>query len=180
MKSFKFNIHVILLILFEVVVGILLLTNPEAFTRTVIILFGIILLTIGTIYLIRYLHEKENGCNNPVTLFITVVTLIAGAIFALFSSAIINLIAAIAVIYGVILVLSGIFKLHNYFLAKKAEIPVSTVGLASGIIAIILGLVIAVYPKEAAFSVWQVAGIMLIVEAVIDFFSIIQVVRRKD
>ena len=37
----------ILLILFEIAVGVLLLTNPEAFTNAVIIIFGAVCVVIG-------------------------------------------------------------------------------------------------------------------------------------
>lgn len=179
MELLKLNIQDILLILLEAAVGILLLTNPEAFTRTVIILFGLILLVIGLTYLIRYLREKKTEHNNPVILLIAIVTLIAGAVGVFFSNAIIGLITAIAIIYGVVLVISGVYKLHKFFLAQRKELPVSIASLISGIIAIILGLVIAIYPKDAALSVWQIAGIVLIVEALIDFFSIAQVAQKK-
>lgn len=180
MKSLKVNIPIILLILFEVAVGILLLVDPEGFTRMIIILFGIILLAIGITYLLRYLHGKKENINDLLSLTVAVVALAIGAICTFCSGAIIGLITAMAIIYGVILIISGIYKINNYFMIKKAQFPISAVSAASGVLAVILGVVIVVYPKNAAFSVWQLAGIVLIIEAVIDFLSIIQVVRVKQ
>ena len=180
MESFKLNIQDIFLILFEAAVGILLLINPESFIRTVIILLGLILLVIGITYLIRYLQDKKADKDNPVIMLIAVVTLIAGLVCIFFSGAIIGLITAIAIIFGVILVISGVYKLHNYYLTKKKGAPVSTASIVSGIIAAILGVVIIIYPKDAALSVWLVAGIVLIAEAVIDFLSIAQVAGKKN
>ena len=180
MKVLKVNISIIILILFEAAVGILLLVNPEAFTRMIIILFGIILLAIGVTYLIQYLLEKKEDINNPLFLLIAIVALTIGAVCSFCSGAIIGLITAIAIIYGVILIILGIYKLHNYHCTKKAGFPVSKISFISGAIAVILGIVITVYPKNAALSIWQLAGIMLIIEAVIDFISIIQMIRAKD
>ena len=180
MESFKLNIQDIFLVLFEAAVGILLLINPEAFTRTVIILLGLILIVIGITYLIRYMQDKKMDKDNPIIMLIAVVTLVAGIVCVFFSGAIIGLITAIAIIFGVILIISGVYKLHNYYLTKKKGAPVSTVSIVSGIVAAILGVVIIIYPKDAAFSVWQVAGIMLLIEAVIDFLSIVQVAGKKN
>ena len=179
MKTLKANVPTILLILFEITVGILLLVSPEAFTMAVIIFFGIIFLAIGIIYLLRYLREKKENIIDMLSMAVAIVALTIGAVCTFCSGAILNLILAIAIIYGVILVLSGIYKLQNYFLARKAGIPISTISAVSGGIAVLLGLVIMLYPKDVALSVWQVAGIMLILEAVIDLVSIVQIFRVK-
>ena len=76
MKStFKRHLPVILLILFEIAVGVLLLTNPEAFTTAVIIIFGAVCVVIGLIYFIKYLRarKREDGS----------VLMLIGAIFSI-------------------------------------------------------------------------------------------------
>ena len=177
MRIIKIYIPIILLIVFEVAVGILLLVNPEMFTRTVILLFGMILLLIGITCFIRYVLEKKQDIVDPLALLITVVTSAIGAICVFCSSAIIGFITAIAIIYGVILVISGIYKLYNFYLLKKAGLPMSKVSAASGVIAVVLGILIVVFPQNAVFSIWQMAGILLILEAFIDFLSIVKVIR---
>ena len=177
MKSLKTNFPIILLILFETAIGVLLLLNPEVFTRTVIILFGVVLLMIGVTYLVRYLREKKKEKGSVSTLIISVVSLIAGAVFAACSGLIVGFVTVIAVIYGVVLAVFGIYKLQNYFQSRKAKNPVSKVSMISGVVAVVVGAVIIIYPKEAAFSVWTITGIALLAEAVIDFLSVIQSVR---
>ncbi len=171
MKQFKASIPTLLLIAFEVSVGILLLVNPEAFTRTVIILFGIVLLVIGLTYLLRYLRVRKE--EDFASLGIAVASLVVGVVCTFFSGVILGLIAAIAVIYGMILLISGIYKLCAYFRGKKAQLPVSPISVASGVLAILLGMVLIIYPEGLALSVWQIAGIMLLVEAVLDIISVI-------
>lgn len=179
MKILKDNIQTILFIVFEAVVGILLLTNPEAFTRTVIILFGIVLFVIGVICLVRFLNDRKRPVNNPLALIISVISLVFGAVCMFFSGAIIGLITAIAIIYGVILLIAGVCKIQNYFQSKKSGLAVSKVSIISGIIAIVLGIIVAVYPKSAAFSVWIVAGIVLLVNAAVDILSLILTARNR-
>lgn len=175
MKYLKTNVPIILMILFEAAVGILLLVNPEGFTRTIIILFGVILLAIGLTYLMRYMSAKKEEINDPLSLVVAIVALAIGVICTFRSDLIFGLITAVAIIYGVILVIVGACKLHNYHSAKKIGAPVSAINVVSGLIAVILGIVITVYPKNAALSVWQIAGIILLLEAAVDFYAITQV-----
>ena len=177
MKSFKSNLQTILLVLFELAAGILLLCNPRAITRTIIILFGAVLLAIGVTFLVKYLTERNQGTVNVAFLIVSVVSLVIGAVCAFMSGFILGLFTAMAMIYGVILLLSGIFKLNNYFQAKKLGLPVSVVSLISGAMALIFGVAVVLYPGNAAFSVWYFAGIMLILEAVVDFISVIHAGR---
>ena len=177
MKALKNNLTTILMILFEVAVGILLLVDPKGFTAAVIILFGVTLLIVGAIFLFRFLGDRKEGNNNIPAIFVSVVSFIVGVVFTFFSGAIIGLITAIAVVYGVIIAVSGGYKLYNYFVFAKANIPVSKISIISSIFAIVLGFVIIIYPKEWALSVWQLAGILLIVEAVIDIMAMVQTIR---
>lgn len=180
MKILKANFRTILLILFEAAVGILLFVDPEAFTTAVIITFGIVMLILGVTNLVRYLREKKNEINNVPALITAVVSLALGVFCAFFSGVIISLIAAVAVIYGIILIVSGVYKLQSYFELKKADLPVSKANAVSGIIAVILGIVIAVYPKDAVFSVWMLTGIMMLAEAVIDIIAVILAAKIKN
>lgn len=180
MKSFKVNIPIILLIILEIAVGILLLVNPETFTQAVIVVFGIGLFAVGVIYLLQYFLEKKGDVkHNILPLIVGAVSLIVGAVCAICSGMILGLDQVIAVVYGVVLLVTGVYKLYNFFKAKKNGVPVSKVSIISGLIAIVLGIVIVIYPKDATFTVWQITGIVLIVEAVVDCLSIVQVLRSK-
>ena len=177
MKSLKSNLTTILMIAFEIAVGVLLLVDPEGFTTTVIIIFGATLLVIGAIFLFRYLGDRKEGNNNVLAIFISALSFIAGIVFTFFSGAIIGLITAIAVVYGIIIAVSGGYKLYVYFLFVKSDVPVSKISIISSIFAIVLGIVIIIYPKDWALTVWQLAGILLLVESAIDIASMVQTFR---
>ena len=53
MKLWKIYLPAILLILFELVVGILLFIDPVGFTSTVIVGFGVLLLAIAAVNFVR-------------------------------------------------------------------------------------------------------------------------------
>lgn len=181
MKTLKANFRTILLIVFEAAVGILLFVKPEAFTTTIIVTFGIVMLILGVINLVRFLRDRKDGISNAPAIITAVISLILGVFGTFFSGFIIGLIAAVAVIYGIILIVSGVYKLQSYFEVKKAGFPVSKVCVVSGVIAVILGIVVVVYPKDAVFSVWMLTGIMMFTEAVIDVIALLLAARsNKD
>jgi len=181
MKTLKINIPVILLILFEVAVGILLLVKPESFTAAVITCFGIILIAIGIVYLIRYLRDKKAvGAANPITLMLSILALIIGCICALLTNWVLGLFAVVAVIFGVILIICGVYKVKVLFDARKEALPVSFVSILSAILSVILGVIIVVNPFAAAKTVWRFVGLSLLTEAVIDFIAVTLSARGKQ
>ena len=89
----------------------------------------------------------------------------------------IGLIKAVAILYGVMLVISGIYKIYNYIQIRKLKLPVSAMNVVSGVLAAALGIVVILYPHTAVITVWQLTGILLIVEAVLDILTIGLAVR---
>ena len=58
MKSIVKNISTILLLLFEGILGIMLFRDPTSFTQKVIVIFGIVMLTLGVLDLLRAFRCK--------------------------------------------------------------------------------------------------------------------------
>ncbi len=170
MKNLRNNLPVILLTLFEFAVGVLLLVDPESFTKAVIIVFGAILVVVGAIYLIRVLRDKPEGRVKGVTIALSVLSLAAGIFCIVFPSLITGRFAE-AIIYGVILIVSCIYKAKSFADAKKAGSPLPAISLVSAIVSGLFGVVLLVNPFGDKLSIF--AGIALIAVAVIDFFSVI-------
>lgn len=177
MEKFKKIMPTILMILFELAVGVLLLIDAEAFTTVVFTVFGIILIVLGIVMLIRYLHDRKSDEASPLTLATAIFELIIGAVFAFGSSLIIGVIALTTLIYGIIMVISGIFKLSDYITLRTAHIPVSGFALLSAIVSVALGIVIVFNPFGTTIALWTCMGIVLIVQAVIDVISIMMAHR---
>ena len=200
MKSLRANLPMILLILFELAVGVLLLVEPLEFTRGVIICFGIILLAIGALYLVRFIIDKrredrgapafetEGGELIPVsaespdgetyrasrlTLFLSIVSIVLGFVCVFATDAIIGVFTVIASLYGLVLILSGVFKIKTYVDLRRAELPVPIVLIVSAVLSVVLGIVIIVISFFRTDYIFMLAGISLIVEAAIDFISVV-------
>ena len=173
MKNLRNNFPVILLTLFEFAVGVLLLINPEAFTKAVIIIFGAILVVIGGIYLARVLRDRSEGVSG-ITMTISLASLIVGILCIVFPSMIMSLFAFVAIIYGVILIVSGVYKAKSYTDAKSAGTPLPAITLISAILSVALGIVIVINPFGTVMrTLFTFAGIALIIEAGLDLTSVI-------
>lgn len=173
MEKFKRLLPTILMILFEVVIGILLLIDGERFTGVIFVIFGVLMLVLGLISLIRTLLAARGG--NVISSFALVMSIILitiGAFFTAASGSVIGVVGFIATIYGLILVISGVFKLADYLTLRAAGVG-SGFAIFSVIISIVLGILIAFNPFGTAQIFWTVLGIMLIASAVLDIISLI-------
>ena len=172
MKNIRNNIPVILLTLFEFAVGVLLLINPEAFTKAVLIIFGAILIVIGAIYLVRVLRDKTEGVSG-ITMTVALISLIVGILCIVFPSMIMSLFSVAAIIYGVMLIVSGVYKTKSYTDAKKAGSPLPVISLISAFLSVALGILIVLNPFGTVRALFTFAAIFLIIEAALDLVSVI-------
>ncbi len=173
MSKFKFFAPAVLVILFEIAVGLMLLIDPVGFTNSVVIILGILFLVLCVICLISFIRAKKNEESGTLSLIGAIVLLIIGVVFTFFSQAILTLIVALSLIYGIILFVFGINKIVYFFAAKNQDMTASWLNLLGGILALILGVVIVIYPKDATEVLWTIAGIAMLLEAVIDIITVI-------
>lgn len=173
MEKFKRLLPTILMILFEVVIGILLLIDGERFTGVIFVIFGVLMLVLGLISLIRTLLAARGGqVISSFALIMSIILITIGAFFTAASGSVLGVVGFIATIYGLILVISGVFKLADYLTLRAAGVG-SGFAIFSVIISIVLGILIAFNPFGTAQIFWTVLGIMLIASAVLDIISLI-------
>ena len=173
MEKFKRLLPTILMILFEVVIGILLLIDGERFTGVIFVIFGVLMLVLGLISLIRTLLAARGGqVISSFALVMSIILITIGAFFTAASGSVLGVVGFIATIYGLILVISGVFKLADYLTLRAAGVG-SGFAIFSVIISIVLGILIAFNPFGTAQIFWTVLGIMLIASAVLDIISLI-------
>ncbi len=187
MKRLKVLLPIIIVILFELAVGILLLVKPLEFTEWVLRIFGAVLLVVSIFYIVRFIIAKvkrEEASIIPV--IISVITLGVGIFCTFFPQALIAAVGtAIAVIYGLIMIISGIFKINMFIDSKRAGLGVSAISLISAIFSLVIGVLIIVITFINPFTLVNIylilAGIGLIVEAVFDTVAVIvaEVEKKK-
>jgi len=173
MQTFKRLLPTILMLIFEVVVGILLIANGEGFTKVIFIIFGGLTLLGGIVTLIVSLLSGRNGRSIPMLpLIVSLLMIAVGGFFLAASDSVLAVVSAMTLVLGLIMASNGIFKFFEYFYIKKVA-PVSPLALISAIVSIIVGFVIAFNPFKATEAMWIILGAIVIVSAVFDIISLI-------
>lgn len=173
MAKFRLLIPTILMLIFEAAVGVLLLIDGEKFTQIIFIIFGVFLLVVGLVKLIRSLLAGRNGGSISMSQMVfSVVLIAAGAFFAAASGSVLSVVSAFTLVIGIIMAFIGMLKLMEYATIRKYN-TVTWVAVIGAVITIILGIVIAFNPFGATEVLWTILGVMLIVSAVLDVISLI-------
>lgn len=173
------SIPVLLLLIFELIVGVMLFCDPTAFTHKAIVIFGIVMLALGVIDLIRAFKYKKDGKPDSFLLAGAVVDLIVGLVCTAGSGLIMGLFPVLAALYGVVLIITGIYKLRNYFSFRRSSFRPSAVTLLSAAAAFVLGVIVFLHPFSATTTVWRFTGAVLIAEALLDAVALFLFATKK-
>ncbi|MBQ3417485.1 MAG: DUF308 domain-containing protein [Ruminococcus sp.] len=169
----KVLLPAILVILFEIFVGVMLLINPEGFTKVVIIILGALLLLLAVVFLVNFIRSKRDEEAGTGALVGAIICFIVGLLCVIFSQGVLGVLESLAIIYGIILFVFGLNKIIMFFATRNEGYSASWFHIVGGIIALALGVVIFLYPRDATITVWVITGIALLAEAVIDIISVI-------
>lgn len=181
MKTLKENGSAILTCLFEIIIGILLLLNPIAFTTGIIIACGIVLLLLGVRGVVRYFRMDPVTAVQTQELAKALLLLALGAFCVFRYQWFILTFPVLAVIYGVLLLVTGLVKIQwavDLLRMKKGRWFLAAV---SAVISIVCAVVILRNPFTSSAVLWIFTGISLIVEAVLDLVTLfLNNGKRKD
>lgn len=173
MEKFKRLLPTILMLVFELAIGILLLIDGEKFTEVIFIIFGVFLLIVGLITLIRSLMASRNGGAIPMLpLILSVILLAVGGFFTAASGSVLSIMSAVTLVFGIIVAFNGMLKLVDSMAMRKDNARV-WFAVVAAVVTVILGVVIAFNPFGATEMMWTILGIMIIATAVLDIISLI-------
>lgn len=163
----------IIFCLFEIVVGILLLISPLGFTTGIFMTVGIILLLLGLITIIKYFRTEADKASTGQYLVKGLVALLAGAFCTLKSHWFIVTFPALTIIYGIVVLITGLGKIQLTFDMLRRKNKKWFLGTISALLSVICGIVILNNPFTSTTVLWMFTGITLIVESVIDVITLI-------
>lgn len=169
MKDWKRIWPIGLLLLAEAAVGVLLFLKPEEFTRGLLIALGCVLALIGAWSLLRFFTEhRDIGLWNWATLTAAVLFLAAGGVLALWPQLVLGLFSAAAVVYGVFLILAGLYKGKTYLELRRMGFAAPAFLLIGAILSLGLGVLVVLHPFDSMLVLWRFTGVSLLIEAVCD------------
>ncbi len=163
----------IMVALCEVIVGVLLLIRPVAFTVGIVTALGILLLCVGILNVVSYFKSSPEEAKLKQSLARGLISILLGLFLIFKKKWLIAAFPLITMVYGVVTLVTGIVKIQWMadMIRQKAKRWV-WVGLSAGL-TIIGSIVILCNPFSSTVILWSFIAITLIVEAVIDLVAAI-------
>lgn len=173
MKFLKNHFAGIGMFLLEIVVGILLLINPVGFTSGIIIGAGLVLILLSIVCVIKYFRAEPEEAAKSQNLMKALIALLAGLFCALRSEWFVATFPVITLIYGVVILITGLGKVQWTVDILRQKKPKWFLGALSALASITCGLVIITAPFRTTAVLWMFTGIGLIVDACFDIVALI-------
>ena len=172
--SLKKHLPGALVCLIEIVVGIILLLRPVGFTALIIIGGGVLLILRGLMSVIKYFHTSPSAAEKEQQLARGLITLALGLFCTLKSGWIIATFPVITALYGVAILIVGIYKTQITADMLRQKRPYWQFTAISAGLAVVFALIILLNPFTTTAFLWTFTAISLIVEAVLDLIAILR------
>ncbi|MDN5777457.1 MAG: DUF308 domain-containing protein [Humibacillus sp.] len=144
----------------SILIGILLLAWPGATLLVVAVLFGIQLIVLGALRIaLSSAAPADPSWLKPLVIVMGVLTVIAG-IFCLVRPSTSLLVIAIFLAIGWIF--EGIAAVAQAFMADRS-VGARIFFIISGIVSVVAGLVVAIFPQDSLVLLTRFGGILLII-----------------
>lgn len=165
----KKNMSNLLLCLGELVVGVLLLINPQGFTAGILIALGIALAVLGVFSVVRYFRSDPVLAASERRLAYGLGELALGLFFMLKTNSLVSLFPALVRLYGVGVLVLGLFRIQQFADVRRLH-------LGSGLITGVSAVITVVYASMVLFrpeTTWIFVGVAMLLEAVMDILILI-------
>ena len=178
MKFLKNHFAGIGMFLLEILVGVLLLINPVGFTSGIIMGAGLVLLLVGIVCIIKYFRAEPQEAAKSQNLMKGLIALLAGSFCALRSEWFVVTFPVITLIYGVVILITGLGKIQWTVDILRQKKPRWFLCALSALVSTACGLVIIAAPFTTTAVLWMFTGIGLIVDACFDIAALIFTNRK--
>ena len=164
----KHNLSSMAMSLVEIIIGILLLINPVAFTSGIIVAFGVVLVVMGIGATIKYFCIEPEIAAGSQILVKGLLLLLCGAFCVCNSQWFLATFPVLTLVYGVVILITGIKKLQwtlDMIRLKRSKWFWVAISAA---VSVLCGITIITSPFSSTAVLWMFIGISLIVEALLD------------
>ena len=179
MKIMKEHPKGVVLCLFELIVGILLLIDPVAFTSGIITIAGIVLMIMGVVSVTKYFRADVAEAALGQELVKGILFLLGGAFCAFRTDWFLVTFPLLTILYGVEILLNGVSKIQLTVDMLRLKSSKWFLAAISAVISIVCAVVILNNPFASTTALWVFTGISLLVEGVFDIVAMILDKRNK-
>lgn len=149
-------------------IGILLLLQPGETVQLVSMLCGITIIILGVGAWISYFSKVKS----TILAILGTLAIISGIILCVKYKSIISV---VLFLFGIFILISGIVDFVSAIEAKRNDLKSWIVSLIMAVATIILGLLVIVNPFDSMLVITRLLGAGLIIYAVMDLISFIQI-----
>ena len=171
-KAISANSSLIMSII-ELVIGILLFVNPVGFTSGIIIAVGVFLMLGGAVQIIRYFRTEAAEAAEKGALSTGILYALFGGFCAFRSGWFIATFPVITVLYGILILITGIGKLQKAVDMLRIKQKYWFVALISSLFALVFAILILANPFASTSILWGFIAVTLILEAVMDVITFV-------
>lgn len=157
----------------ELVIGVLLLINPIGFTSWIIIAMGAALAVMGLVHVVNYFRTAPERAAQTDALAKGLLFIVCGLFCAFRSGWFVVTFPVITVLYGVLILVTGVSKLQTAIDMARLKRKYWFVALIGAIITLIFATLIITNPFASIAILWTFIGVSLVIEAVIDVITYI-------
>lgn len=150
------------------IIGIVLLVRPDETVQFISILCGVTVIMLGIGAWISYFTKFKS----TILAILGTLAVIAGIILCVRYRSIVS---AVIFLFGIFVLVGGIVDLISAIDAKRNDLKSWIVSVIMSAVTIILGLLVIINPFDSVMVLTQLLGAGLIVYAVMDLISFIQI-----
>ena len=150
------------------IIGIVLLVRPDESVQFISILCGVTVIMLGIGAWISYFTKFKS----IILAILGTLAIIAGIILCVRYRSIVS---AVIFLFGVFVLVGGIVDLFSAIDAKRNDLKSWIVSIIMSAVTIILGLIVIINPFDSVMVLTQLLGAGLIVYAIMDLISFIQI-----
>ena len=173
MKFLKENSVNLLICLGELILGILLLVGPESFAVGITIAFGVVCLIFGIVQIFFYWKKPIEQAISQLYLMKGLISVSIGLFCIIFSDRFGQSFQILLLIYGVILLICGFYKVQWSFDLLRQKQTRWFLGIIIAATTILFSLLIIANRFSTMKSSWLFSGIFLIIQAIMDLVALL-------
>lgn len=180
MKRIRIYLFDLMIIVLELVVGFILIINPDAFTRGVIISFGVLLMLFGVVSIIQYFRTEPQMAALQKKLAQGVGSLVMGLVLGIRSQWFVEFFPMLTSLYGIALLAVAIVKLQrivDFLRLKQRGWYLEGIGT---LLLTVSGILLLVNPFTTVKYVWILIAVVLFLDAALTLATIIVSSREKE
>ena len=174
LKKFRTSSYAVSIV--YIIVGLIMLLNPNFISDAVNYIIGILVIIYGIIYSISLYQKKDTEIYGKFDFLAGIICISFGLFLILNPDILVSLIPFCA---GVIIFMDAIRFIVNSIKLKKLDYKSWIVNLIIGLIFLTFAIYIIVNAKNISYLLIRFIGGFLIVDAILDFFTIIRLRKNE-